>query len=159
MAASGLEIERKFLVPRLPPDLDRRPVEQVQQGYLAIGDDGVEVRIRRRGERFLLTVKGAGDLARVEEEIEIGELRFRALWPLTAGRRIQKRRYRIEHTGAEVIELDVYEGPLSGLLTAEVEFESERAASAFEPPAWLGPEVTGDPRYKNRRLAIDGAPQ
>jgi adenylate cyclase len=56
------------------------------------------------------------------------------------------------------IELDVYGGDLEGLVVAEVEFASEEDADAFDPPAWLGREVTDDPRYKNQRLARDGAP-
>jgi adenylate cyclase len=157
--APGAEIERKFLPPRLPDDIERHPSAQVEQGYLAIGEDGVEVRIRRSGDRRLLTVKGAGDMRRVEEEIEIDERRFQALWPLTAGRRVEKRRHRIDVGDGLVVELDVYGGALAGLLTAEVEFSSEDAARSFEPPDWLGPEVTADQRYKNRRLAIAGLPE
>jgi CYTH domain-containing protein len=56
-------------------------------------------------------------------------------------------------------EVDVYEGALAGLITAEVEFSSEEASSAFAPPGWLGREVTGDKRYANRALAVDGLPQ
>jgi adenylate cyclase len=67
----------------------------------------------------------------------------------------------IEHwipAGDRMIELDVYEGPLAGLVTAEVEFPSERDGSAFEPPAWFGEEVTDDDRYKNEALAREGIP-
>jgi CYTH domain-containing protein len=39
-----------------------------------------------------------------------------------------------------------------------VSFEHEEQAQAFEPPAWLGPEVTADPTYQNRSLAIAGLP-
>jgi CYTH domain-containing protein len=34
-----------------------------------------------------------------------------------------------------------------------VEFASEEEAAAFRPPGWFGPEVTDDPRYRNRSLA------
>jgi adenylate cyclase len=57
-----------------------------------------------------------------------------------------------------VLEVDVYEGDLAGLVVAEVEFPSEAAADAWRPPAWLGAEVTTDERYKNHRLAVDGVP-
>jgi CYTH domain-containing protein len=43
-------------------------------------------------------------------------------------------------------------------VVAEVEFDGEDAADAFEPPDWFGAEVTDDARYKNQRLACDGAP-
>ena len=56
------------------------------------------------------------------------------------------------------IEVDVYEGSLEGLVVAEVEFESEDEAGEFEPPAWVGEELTGDPRYANEALAVDGLP-
>ena len=58
----------------------------------------------------------------------------------------------------DTLELDIYHGRLEGLLTAEVEFASVSAASAFVPPDWLGPDVTDDPRYKNKKLATDGLP-
>jgi adenylate cyclase len=41
----------------------------------------------------------------------------------------------------------------------EVEFDSEAASDEFEPPDWLGAEVTGDPRYANEALAVDGMPE
>lgn len=156
--AAGVEIERKFLVDHAPNDLDAHPSAQIDQGYLAVTDQGVEVRIRSYGGRAFLTVKSGGTQERVEEEIEIDERRFRSLWPLTEGRRICKRRYVIPVAEGLRIELDVYAEALTGLLTAELEFDSPDAASAFTPPAWLGREVTDDPRYKNKRLALDGLP-
>ena len=153
----GVEIERKFLVERPPADLDAHPSREIEQGYLAITDD-VEVRVRRYGDRSFLTVKSSGDESRIEEEIEIDGRRFGALWPLTDGRRIQKRRYRIPIDEALTIELDAYHGRLAGSLTAEVEFGSPADAERFTPPPWFGREVTDDSRYKNKRLATDGLP-
>jgi len=152
-----VEIERKFLVEQLPDGLDRYPSREIEQGYLAITDD-VEVRLRRYGDQSFLTVKSSGNQSRIEEEIEIDEDRFAALWPLTGDRRIQKRRYAIPIDGGLTIELDVYHGRLAGLLTAEVEFESPADAERLTPPPWFGREVTDDPRYKNKRLATEGVP-
>jgi adenylate cyclase len=116
------------------------------------------VRVRRRGGRTWLTVKSGAGRVRVEEEIEIDGDRFERLWLLTEGRRLEKTRYEIDAGDGVVIELDVYSGDLDGLVTAEVEFDSEEAAEAFEPPGWLGEDVTEDLRYKNQRLAREGAP-
>jgi adenylate cyclase len=116
------------------------------------------VRVRRRGGQAFLTVKSGAGRVRVEEEIEIGGDRFERLWPLTEGLRIEKTRYEIDAGEGTVIELDVYSGALDGLVVAEVEFDSEEAAEAFEVPEWLGDDVTEDVRYKNQRLARDGAP-
>jgi adenylate cyclase len=154
----AIEIERKFLVAEPPADLDRWPSTAIEQGYLAITDDAPEVRVRRRGGQAFLTVKSGAGRVRVEEEIEIGGDRFERLWPLTEGLRIEKTRYEIDAGEGTVIELDVYSGALDGLVVAEVEFDSEEAAEAFEVPEWLGDDVTEDVRYKNQRLARDGAP-
>ncbi len=156
---AGIEIERKFLVERPPADLHAYPAADVDQGYIAITEKGVEVRIRSYGGRSFLTIKSGGAEVRLEEEIEIDERRFRSLWPLTVGRRIRKRRYLISSANGIRIELDVYRDDLSGLVTAEVEFDSEAAAAAFIAPAWLGREITDELGYKNQRLAVDGLPK
>jgi CYTH domain-containing protein len=153
-----IEIERKFLVAEPPTDIERWPSTAIEQGYLALDEDGTEVRVRRRDGRTWLTVKSGAGRVRVEEEIEIEPERFERLWTLTEGRRIAKTRYELDAGDGLVLELDVYEGQLGGLVVAEVEFGSEEAAEAFTAPDWLGPDVTEDARYKNQRLARDGAP-
>ena len=155
---SGVELERKFLVTAPPAGLDRAAGSHISQGYLVIGQDGSEVRVRRRGDRTVLTVKQGSGLVRREEEIEISRADFDRLWPLTEGSRIEKRRQEIALDGGLVLELDVYKGALLGLLVAEVEFPSLAAAERFVAPDWLGTDVTGDDAYKNRRLATDGLP-
>jgi adenylate cyclase len=153
-----VEIERKYLVAELPPDLRAWEAQRIEQGYLAITDD-VEVRVRRRGDRATLTIKSAPGLVRVEEELDLDERRFASLWPLTAGRRVVKTRHVREAAPGVVLELDVYEGDLEGLYTLEVEFGDEDAARAFAPPPWAGDDVTGDPRFANQALATAGRPR
>jgi CYTH domain-containing protein len=148
------EIERKFLVRELPPGIGEHRAEPIAQGYVATAPDGVEVRIRRRGEVTTLTVKSGPAMVRVEEEIPIDADRFASLWPLTEGRRLDKVRHYVPLEEGRVAELDVYAGALDGLLTAEIEFPSEAAARAFSPPSWLGEEVTGDAAYANQNLAV-----
>jgi adenylate cyclase len=154
-AAPRVEIERKFLVAEPPEDLpDGDPIEQ---GYLAIAPDGVEVRIRRRAGRSTLTIKSGPGHVRVEEELDVDDRRFEALWALTEGRRIAKTRHLVPLGDGLQAELDVFETP-DGLVLAEVEFPSTDASDAFAPPTWLGQEVTGDARYANQSLALQGAP-
>ncbi len=57
-----------------------------------------------------------------------------------------------------MIELDVYEGALAGLVTAEVESTSREQVEAFEPEPWMRLDVTGDRRYGNASLAQFGIP-
>jgi hypothetical protein len=45
-ARRGREIERKFLVPRVPDGLDRCEATDIGQGYVVVGEDGTEVRLR-----------------------------------------------------------------------------------------------------------------
>jgi adenylate cyclase len=153
-----MEIERKFLVRELPADLEQSRSTRIEQGYIAIADDGTEVRVRRRDGAAVLTVKSGGGRSRLEEEIAIDAERFTRLWPLTEGRRLEKTRHLIPTATGLTIELDVYSGVLAGLIVAEVEFGSEDQADAFEPPEWFGAEVTEDARFKNQKLACDGAP-
>jgi CYTH domain-containing protein len=149
-----MEIERKFLLDRLPADLgDGRAIEQ---GYLAIGSDGVEVRVRLHGDQRTLTIKSGPAHVRTEEEFDIDERRFEALWPLTEGRRIVKTRHRIDLGGGLTAEVDVYGGAHEGLAVAEVEFADEEASDRFQAPSWLGREVTGDAHYANQQLALSG---
>jgi CYTH domain-containing protein len=156
--AAGVEIERKFLVTALPDDLDRHPARPVRQGYLAVEPGGSEVRVRQIGEATVLTVKRGQGRTRIEEEVAIAPEAFERLWPLTEGRRVEKVRHVLPVGDALVLELDVYDGDLAGLVVAEVEFATEADADAWTPPPWLGAEVTQDERYKNHRLAMDGAP-
>ena len=146
------EIERKFLVRELPGDLARHPHNEISQGYLVSLDDGLQVRLRKAGERYWLTFKrGAGNV-REEREVELSLDQFDALWPATEGKRLLKTRYEIPF-GDRVVEIDLYHGRHEGLVVAEVEFDDEAAAKSFEPPEWLGDDVTGDPRYSNQLLA------
>jgi CYTH domain-containing protein len=153
------EIERKFLIPRPPPDLEHFPHTHIEQAYIAIDPLGTEVRIRSRDGETTLTVKGGRGRSRAEEELEIDPERFAALWELAEGRSLEKTRYELPATGGRTVELDIYRGRLEGLAVAEVEFSSEEDAEKFVPPTWFGAEVTYDDAYKNRRLAVDGAPR
>lgn len=150
--AGHLEIERKFLVERPPSDWKRREATLITQGYLPIGTKGLEIRLRRKGSHHFLTIKDGRGLRRLEAEIALPASTFRALWPLTRGARITKRRYALR-ARPHTIEMDVYQGPHRGLITAEIEFDSVRESRSFQPPQWLGQEITGRRRYANEALA------
>jgi CYTH domain-containing protein len=148
----GREIERKFLVQKLPADLTSYPNNEISQGYLVSLDDGLQVRLRKSGERYFLTFKRGTGNVREEREVELTVTQFDALWPGTEGKRLVKTRYEIPF-GDRVVEIDVYHDRHEGLVVAEVEFDEEEAAKNFQPPDWLGNDVTGDPRYSNQLLA------
>lgn len=160
-AARGpIETELKFLVDELPADIDLENMPRIvlHQGYVVVNSDGAETRIRSfDNERFELTVKSAGMIQRSEQTIKLPREMFEVLWSQTVGKRVEKTRYNIPY-GKHTIELDVYEGHLTGLMTAEVEFsgrseDAEVKAQVFEPPTWFGRNVSKDRRYKNQNLA------
>ena len=150
------EIERKFCVRKMP-DLTACTGVEISQGYIAVGENGTEVRVRRKDKRFYQTVKIGKGVQRTEVEVELSRVQFDNLWPLTAGRRVEKVRYEMGE-GVWTIELDVYCGRLKGLVVAEVEFENVDESSRFVPPPWFGRDVTDDDRYKNATLAYKGTP-
>jgi CYTH domain-containing protein len=149
-----LEIERKFLLSGLPDAAREAPSEHIEQGWLP--GETIRERLRRvtddAGERFYRTVKLGTGLVRAECDEAIPREMFEPLWPLTAGSRVAKRRYKLRE-GELVWEIDVFED--RELVTAEVELASPDAQPAL--PAWLAPcvvrEVTGDPAYSNVNLA------
>ncbi len=146
------EIERKFLLEAIPGDIRRRSERiRIQQGYLALGEDGREVRLRKAGHQYWLTVKTEGTLTRKEYETELTAQQFQQLWEATENRRLTKDRFR-NYRPDYLLEIDEYHQPLQGLLVAEVEFRSEAAAHRFEPPPWMGREITHLNFLKNKNL-------
>lgn len=148
-----LEIERKFLVRRLPDGFETLPSEEIRQGY---AEDGL--RFRQKGSRFFETRKTGDGLVFEEHEREITRDEFEAAWPSTEGRRIEKTRAMLELGAGLVAEIDLFTGALNGLRYVEVEFPDVASARAFTPPDWFGREVTEDIRYRNSSLARFGLP-
>ena len=153
----GVEIERKFLLRALPDAVVGAPVAELEQGYLP-GRRLVE-RVRRvrdaDGERWFRTVKAGRGVRRLELEEETTRDVFDALWALTEGRRVRKRRYRVPDGGVVGRTWEVDEFTDRELVLAEVELDSASAEVAL--PEWLAPhvvrDVTGEHEYGNRTLA------
>jgi CYTH domain-containing protein len=156
----AVEIERKFVLSEIPDEAVLGVGEPMRQGYLAEeGDVAVRVRISERAAT--VTVKAGGGLARSEVEMPISGEDAEELWAHTERRRMEKTRHRVDVGGGSdrVADVDVYAGGLSGLCTAEVEFDSQDDAAAFVPPRWFGREVTGEPGWSNAALARHGRPR
>ncbi len=149
------EIERKFLLRRMPRLPEGAVRTEIAQGYRP-GERLVERirRVRRDGEppRYYRTVKLGSGINRTEVEEEADEAIFRRLWPLTAGRRIRKLRFKVPEGGL-TWEIDRFRG--RRLVLAEVELPSEDADLPI--PDWLSDhlvrDVTGEDEYVNVNLA------
>jgi len=142
-----MEIERKFLIKNMPV-LEQYERKHITQGYL--NTDPV-VRVREDGDRYYLTYKGKGLLAREEANLPLTREAFEHLIAKSDGKIIMKTRYLIP-LAPYTIELDVFEGDHAPLVMAEVEFPSLEEANAFSIPAWFGEEVTNDPAYHNSNM-------
>ena len=105
------EIERKFLIDELPPDVSNSPVHLIRQGYISEDRDVTEVRLREKDDRHYLTIKKGAQLVRDEEEITLTKEQFETLWPMTENRCIVKKRYILhpDNRPNVTIEVDVYE--------------------------------------------------
>ena len=149
------EIERKFLLRRMPRLPDGAVPTEVWQGYLP-GERLVERvrRVRRDGgePRYYRTVKLGSGVTRTEVEEEADEATFRRLWPLTRGRRVRKVRFEVPD-GDYTWEIDRFRD--RRLVLAEVELPREDAEVSI--PGWLRDhverDVTGEDAYVNVNLA------
>lgn len=145
-----MEIERKFLISKLPDNLESFPSHMLEQAYLCT--DPV-VRVRRSGEEYILTCKGKGLMSREECNLPMTAEGYEHLKAKADGNIICKRRYLIPLESGLTVELDVFEPPFQGLILAEVEFSTEEEALAFLPPDWFGREVTWSAEYHNSTLS------
>jgi len=148
----SLEIERKFLV-RGEFRNDATEATEIVQGYLS-SVPGSTVRIRIRGEKGYITIKGkagASGIERYEWEKEIPVDDARELMKLCEPFPVEKTRYLVPYRG-HLFEVDVFHGSNSGLVMAEIELRS--VDEVFEKPPWLGEEVSADPRYYNSALSV-----
>lgn len=146
-----IEIERKFLVKNQDFKAVAFQKEKIFQGYLN-SDPERTVRIRIRGEKGFLTIKGRSSengLSRYEWEQEIPVKEASELKKLCEPGEIEKIRYLVR-SGKLVFEVDEFQGENEGLILAEVELENEEAE--VEKPSWMGKEVTGDRKYYNSYL-------
>jgi CYTH domain-containing protein len=155
MSELSFEIERKYLLRGRPPRTVGAPSVEIDQGY--IPGERIRERVRRaRGAndvRYYRTIKMGAGIQRIEIEEEAPEEFFQAVWPLTVGRRVHKRRYVVDDSGL-VWEIDEFLDRPSLWLA---ELELTHADQKVTIPEWLAPflerEVTDDASYTNRALA------
>lgn len=153
-----IEIERKFLLSAVPQELlNGVQGDLIKQGYLLREEDH-ELRIRKRNNSFWMTLKQGVGLSRSEQECSITEEQFEMLWPLTAGRQVEKVRYAVKQHDY-LYEIDLFKGALAPLMFLEVEFDNLQASYEFKAPVFVDHEVTADENYKNATLAVSGLPE
>lgn len=166
-----LEIERKFLLARMPDIPLEAERWQIDQGYLAPpqvadalpgAEPGASLSVVGRIRRIVFqdgtiicthTIKTGSGMVRQQVERNISIEQFEQLWPRTAGRRIRKRRHRV-HDAHALWEIDEFQD--MDLVIAEIELPTPDAE--VRCPTWLEHhvvrEVTDDPQYTNAAIAL-----
>ena len=145
-----MEIEKKYLLKHLP-DFASYEYHKIEQAYLCTGP---VVRVRREDENYYMTYKGSGLMSREEYNLPLNAESYDHLKKKADGNIISKTRYLIPLEKDQLVaEVDVFEKLFAPLIMAEVEFESEEQANAFEAPEWFGEEVTFDGRYHNSYMS------
>ena len=147
-----MEIKRKFLVEKtsLPDHLEEYPHNRLEQAYIITNP---VLRVRQKGDQYILTYKGEGLMAREEVEFPLPQEAYEKLLAKSEGNIITKTRYKIPESNDLTIELDIFHGIFEGLYLAEVEFTDEQSALSYKPPAWFGKEVTNTSTFHNSTLS------
>lgn len=145
-----MEIERKYLV-----DLEKLASflpefgKEIRQGYF-ISNDKFAVRVRTKGEKGFLTIKGSGNgLSRPEYEYEIPFMEAVEMLNAFTKPYLHKIRYEIVYEN-KLWEIDVFQDELSPLILAEIELNTED--ESFRIPPFITEEVTFDPSYLNANI-------
>ena len=143
------EIERKFLIRRMPKISGIRP--EVQERYFLQHGDLAEERIQKRGDIYEYELKMA--LSPREwrrEKRSIPESEFRDL-ATRAPKVLIRESYSMSKKNPR-ISIKKYKGDYRGLEIAEVEFDSLEESEAFKPLDWMGTEVTNTNLGRDSRL-------
>ena len=145
------EIERKFRVLSDAFKAEAFKDTKIVQGFLSTVPERT-VRIRIKGDKGFITVKGIGNASgtsRFEWEKEISIEDATDLLKISEPGVIDKTRFNVK-SGEHTFEVDEFYGENDGLTVAEVELSAED--EDFQKPEWLGEEVTGQVKYYNSML-------
>ena len=142
------EIERKFFVKEMPDLSGIEPLHY--ERYFLARENGKEVRISKINDSYIYEEKSeVSELGRTREKKSITKEEFERLKEhVSEG--INRDRYTI--SSDPDIAIQIYHGRFEGLIRAEVEFDSEKAAKEFILLPWMGKEMTGLPIARDARL-------
>jgi adenylate cyclase len=149
------EIERKFLIKKIPADADTFPHQEIVQGYF-LDNGNKTTRLRKKWDRYYFqATKSWVWMVREEDEISITPEDFQSQRKKVGDRQLSKLRYEMPYEW-KIIELDVYQGKLTWLIVAEIEFTSVDEAKKFIVPDRFDIELTDKEETRNSYLAKHG---
>jgi CYTH domain-containing protein len=139
----------------LPAGIARYPSQEIDQGYIPGFQVRERVRRIREGDAvsYFRTVKLGTGIEKFEFEEPATEAFFDAVWPLTLGHRVRKRRYRVPGERGEWEVDEFLDRPDFWLCEIELDHASERPQPPAEIAAVIIREVTEEPGFSNFRLS------
>jgi len=152
-----VERERRYLLRELPPGLElKHEHAQITDNYIT------GTRLRLRKYRWVPTNEWSLKLTKKETPtppdftrtqmttIYLSEYEYEVFSVFEANE-LRKNRYPYEHEG-RVYSVDVFLGPLRGLITAETDFETDEEMDAFPPPPFAHSDVSHDELFTGASL-------
>jgi len=146
-----IERERRFLVDRFPRDVNVVRIRRITDHYI----EGTTLRLREQRDDssptvFKLTQKVPAPSTGAQQgfitSMHLTRDEFCLLTQIPA-KILSKTRYSIPPFG-----VDVFEGPLQGLILAEAEFDSAETADTLAIASFVAREVSTDDRFTGGRL-------
>jgi adenylate cyclase len=152
------EVERAFLPSNFPEGLRGVLPTELVDIYLSPADDLLrKLRLRQQNsvehELSKKVIRDPRELS-VQDEytIPLTSDEF-ALFGLLGGRALVKDRYVLGSATGPNAEVDIFKGPLRGLVLVEFEFPNEAARDTFAPPDYCAVEVTQEDFISGAYLA------
>ena len=139
-----IELERTYLAKYLPQGLSNCKSKEIIDIYIPKSSVHPTLRIRKNGSKYEITkkepVKGNDSSHQREQTIILTESEFIELTHLE-GKKVHKVRYCYDYNG-RTAEIDVFQGPLKGLVVVDFEFEKIGEKNSFEMPDFCLADVT-----------------
>ena len=152
--SSGIEIERKWLLTKVPEDLCLLSAGRVEQLYFS-GDTDIRIRkVEADGSTLCsIDVKGPGDLERKEIKKNITIDEYNQMKEIIGKKPIEKQYYRYDVGLKNVLEVSVVDpGTKDSFIYAEIEFDSQKEAEAYTLPIPGTLDITYTPEYKMKNV-------
>ena len=153
----GLEIERKYLLKKVPSSIKWDFIYEIKQYYVSDYRVRIQTNIETAETKWYYNQKTATDDPMVYKEVE-REISYEDFWRYISNRDskiIQKTRY-VKYFGDDGLKVEVDDFSGMKLVVAEVEIPS--VDFQFELPKYVKDnlilEVTRYAEFKNRRLAV-----
>ncbi len=142
-----IELEKRYLVKKLPEGLGALPHKEVADIYLPADSRHPVLRIRKNGDKFEITKKQAisdGDKddhsEKEEHTIRLSREEYDSFAKIN-GKRVSKIRYDCVSNGVKG-EIGVFQNDLKGLVLVDFEFTDSKQKAAFKMPDFCLADVT-----------------